>query len=219
MRVGVCEDDAGIRAVLRQALTLAGHEVLLAHDGREALSRFDPNSGVDVVVMDIGLPDSDGRDVAVALRAAAQPAPVLFLTALTGVHHRIAGFRAGGDDYLGKPFDVRELVLRIEALARRASVAEPLPGGLRLDPTTHSLLTEVAEVHLTPTEYRVLAAIASRRGEVVRRAQVIAAAWSDGAAVSDNMLDSSIRRVRTRLCEAGAPARLETVRGLGYRLR
>lgn len=218
MRVGVCEDDVAIRRLLSGALDYAGHEVLLAHDGGEALRRFGADQVIDVLVMDIGLPDSDGRDVTQALRSAGQSAPVVFLTALGAVHDRLSGFSAGGDDYLAKPFDVKELIARIEALGRRGRPAVPGPSGLLLDPTRHSVRTATAEVVLTPTEFRMLAAITSRPGEVVRRRTVVAAAWPDGSIVSENTIDSFIRRVRVKLAAIDSPVTLETVRGVGFRL-
>ncbi len=217
--VALCEDDPAIRRVVSQALRLTGHDVLIAHDGGEALRRFGPEVGLDVIVLDIGLPDADGRDVCQALRAAGQPAPVLFLTALAGVHDRLSGFGAGGDDYLPKPFDVKELIARIEALARRGRPAPAPVGGLELDPAAHALRYAGTEVLVSPTEFRILAAITSRPGEVVRRRAVVAAAWPDGAIVSENTLDSYIRRVRAKLDQLEAPVSLHTVRGVGFVLR
>lgn len=98
--MGICEDDPSIRRIVAEALRLAGHVPVTAHDGGEALRLFADDHELDVLVLDIGLPDSDGRDVCLALRSAGQPAPVLFLTALDGVHHRLSGFSAGADDYL-----------------------------------------------------------------------------------------------------------------------
>ncbi len=218
MKVGVCEDDVGIRRLLFRALDYAGHEVLLAHDGGEALRQFGADQAIDVLVMDIGLPDSDGRDVTQALRSAGQAAPVVFLTALGAVPDRLSGFSAGGDDYVPKPFDVKELIARIEALGRRGRPAVPGPAGLVLDPTRHAVRTATAEALLTPTEFRMLAAITSRPGEVVRRRAVVAAAWPDGSVVSENTIDSFIRRVRVKLAAIDSPATLETVRGVGFRL-
>lgn len=219
MLVGVCEDDAGIRRLLREALRFAGHEVLAAHDGGEALRQFGAAAPVDLIIMDIGLPDSDGRDVTQALRSAGQTAPVLFLTALGAVSDRVSGFHAGGDDYLSKPFDVQELLLRVEALGRRGRPATAHVAGLELDPTAHAVRTATGEVLLTPTEYRMLAAITSRPGEVVRRRTVVAAAWPDGAVVTENTVDSFIRRVRAKLDAVGSPVAIETVRGVGFRVR
>jgi two-component system response regulator MprA len=221
--VGVCEDDPALRRVLNQALAGAGHRVVLAHTGGEALRLFGPDSDVEVVVMDIGLPDADGRDVCQALKAAGQEAPVLFLTALDGTHDRLAGFGAGGDDYVAKPFEIKELVARVEVLGRRGrqlgTSRGSSGGGLELDPASHCIRTEHAEVALSPTEFRMLAAIASRPDEVVRRRTVVAAAWPDGAIVSDNTVDSFVRRLRKKLDEVRSPLALETVRGVGYRLR
>lgn len=219
VRVGLCEDDPGIRRIVVEALRLAGHEPVAAHDGGEAVRLFASDDLLDVLVLDIGLPDADGRDVCLALRSAGQAAPVLFLTALGSVHDRLAGFGAGADDYLPKPFDVRELLARVEALARRRGEPHPEPGRLVLDPARHALTCAGREVALTPTEFRILAAVTSRPGEVVRRRSVVAAAWPDGAQVSENTIDSYVRRIRVKLEQIDSPLRLETVRGVGFTLR
>ncbi|GAA1164662.1 response regulator transcription factor [Nocardioides aquiterrae] len=219
-RIGVCEDDPAIRRVVLAALDHAGHVGVAAHDGREALALFAADDSLAAIILDIGLPDADGRDVCMALRSAGQPAPVLFLTALGAVHDRLAGFSAGADDYLPKPFDVKELVARIEALARRGRVVTAdSPGDLVLDPARHALVCGDRQVLLTPTEFRMLAAVTSRPGEVVRRRALVAAAWPDGAAVSENTIDSYVRRLRVKLDEVGSPVRLHTVRGVGLTLR
>ena len=218
--IGLCEDDPAIRRVVGQALGLSGHTVVTAHTGGEALRLFGPEVALDVVILDIGLPDADGRDVCQALRSAGQSAPVLFLTALGAVHDRLAGFSAGADDYLPKPFDVLELIARVEVLARRGRlVAATAPTDLVLDPARHSVSCNGREVMLTPTEFRMLAAITSRPGEVVRRRAVVAAAWPQGGMVSDNTVDSYVRRIRVKLAEVDSPLKLTTVRGVGYTLR
>src|SRR4051794_29751914 len=101
--VGLCEDDAAIRRVVSGALGLTGHTLTTAHDGGEALRLFAQDDTLDVVILDIGLPDADGRDVCQALRSAGQSAPIIFLTALAAMHEKLAGFSAGADDYLAKP--------------------------------------------------------------------------------------------------------------------
>jgi two-component system OmpR family response regulator len=221
VHVGLCEDDPAIRRVVSEALKLTGHTVSAAHDGGEALRRFGDDDSLDVIVLDIGLPDSDGRDVCQALRSAGQPAPVIFLTALGELHEKLAGFSAGADDYLAKPFDVKELVVRVEALAKRGRiVSESAPAtDLVLDPARHSVACDGKEVLLTPTEFRMLAAITSRPGEVVRRRAIVAAAWPHQAMVSENTVDSFIRRIRLKLTQVGSPLALTTVRGVGYTLR
>jgi len=217
--VGVCEDDPAIRRVVSQALELTGHTVVTAHTGAEALTRFGSGTVLDAIVLDIGLPDADGRDVCQALRSAGQAAPVLFLTALGAVHDRLSGFSAGADDYLPKPFDVKELIARVEALSRRGRPAAPPVPGLVLDPARHSVRHGDAEAMLSPTEFRMLAALTSRPGEVVRRQAVVAAAWPDGAKVSENTVDSYLRRIRGKLREIDTPVALRTVRGVGFTLR
>jgi two-component system OmpR family response regulator len=219
LTVGVCEDDPTVRGVIVDTLRREGHEVVAAHNGREAVTLFADRDDLDVLVLDIGLPDSDGRDVCQALRSAGQHAPVLFLTALDALHDRLSGFHAGGDDYVAKPFAGAELIVRVAALARRGRESARAVGGLTLDPQRFALVTATGEVRLTPTEFRMIAALSGRPGEVVRRRKIVAAAWPDGAIVSENTVDSYIRRIRTKLASVGSPATIETVRGVGYVLR
>jgi two-component system OmpR family response regulator len=219
---GVCEDDHELRGVLRDALERDGFTVRATASGTEAVRRFG-DAPPDVLVLDIGLPDADGRDVCQALRARGVAAPVLFLTARDALSDRLSGFHAGGDDYLSKPFALAELLDRVHALARRgggpAAGAAAAPSGLVLDPGAHAARYDEREIALTPTEFRLLAALAAKPGAVVRRAGLVSAAWPDGAIVHDNTLDAYVARIRRKLREGGAPAVLETARGVGYRLR
>ena len=217
--VGLCEDDPAIRRVVIKSMQLAGHDVVVAHNGGEAVRLFGHDSSLDAMILDIGLPDADGRDVCQALRSNGQLAPVMFLTALGTVHDRLSGFSAGADDYLPKPFDPLELVARVEVLARRRPSGSADQAQLTLDPARHSMACQGREVLLTPTEFRMLAAITSRPGEVVRRRAIAAAAWPSGGMVSENSIDSYIRRIRRKLREVDAPQELTTVRGVGYTLR
>jgi DNA-binding response OmpR family regulator len=217
LRVMVVEDDADLRSVLVRGLAEEGFDVVAVADGRGALERA--GDDVDALVLDVGLPDADGRDVCQALRAQGNSAPVLFLTARDAVTDRLAGFSAGGDDYLTKPFHFDELVARLRALLRRAG-AEPAAHvrDLRLDPVVHALACGEREIALTPTEFRVLAALAARPGEVVRRAELIRAAWPQGAIVHDNTLDQYVARLRRKLREVDSEAEIATAHGVGYRL-
>ncbi|MCL8024882.1 response regulator transcription factor [Nocardioides bruguierae] len=217
--IGVCEDDPAIRKVLVRGLREAGHETVVAHDGREALTLLGADCPLEALVMDIGLPDADGRDVVTALKAAGQHAPVLFLTALGGTHDLLSGFAAGADDYLVKPFGLAELLARLDVLVRRGTGGRAVVGGLTLDAVAHAVRTEAGQVLLSPTEFRMLAAILSRPGEVVRRRTVVAAAWPDGAEVSENTIDSFLRKIRAKLESVGSPVRIETVRGVGFTAR
>jgi two-component system OmpR family response regulator len=218
--VGVCEDDAELRSVLRRALGTEGFDVRATATGHDAVRRFSKDPP-DVLVLDIGLPDADGRDVCQALRAHGVDAPVLFLTAHGALTDRLAGFGAGGDDYLTKPFALAELVVRVRALGKRAGARSdpPAPGTLRLDPATHALHAGDRMVALTPTEFRLLAALAARPAEVVRRRELISAAWPDGAIVHDNTLDTYIGRLRRKLRDLGVDDQIATARGVGYSLR
>jgi two-component system OmpR family response regulator len=219
VRIGICEDDESVRRVLADAFRLHGHDVVIARSGQEALRNFATTAGIDVLIVDIGLPDSDGRDVCLALRADGQHAPVLFLTALDGTHDKVAGFHAGGDDYVPKPFALSEVLARVEALHRRTRPAPQEVTGLHLDPDRHSARYDDAEVQLTPTEFRFLAAIAAQPGSVVRRRVAVSAAWPDGALVRENTIDSYVRRLRVKLEAIDSPVALETVRGVGFVLR
>src|SRR4051794_32355647 len=183
---GVCEDDDELRGVLRSALERDGLTVRATASGTEAVRAFGADPP-DVLLLDVGLPDADGRDVCQALRARGVASPVLFLTARDAVTDRVSGFHAGGDDYLTKPFALAELLVRVHALVRRVPGGAPSEAaGLVLDPSQHAIAAEGAEVPLTPTEFRLLAALAARRGELVRRGSLVAAGWPDGAIIHDN---------------------------------
>lgn len=212
--IAVCEDDAALRSVLRRALESAGHRVVPAADAGELLRQV--GTRPHLVVLDIGLPDADGRDVLRALRTRGLDAPVLLLTALDGTHDLVAGFESGADDYLTKPFDLPELLVRVQALLRRTRT-EVDAGGVVLDPTGHRVVTGERSLTLSPTEFRVLARLLGAPGEAVRRHALVAAGWPHGAQVSENTLDSYVRRIRTKLTELGHPDRIVTVRGVGYR--
>jgi two-component system OmpR family response regulator len=216
--VAVCEDDAALRSVLTRAVKAAGHEVVIARTGAEALRTF-LAVPVDVVILDIGLPDSDGRDVCLALRAGGLAAPVIFLTARDAVHDKVAGFESGADDYLTKPFELPELLVRLQALTRRAGPAVPTADGLRLDPGRHAVSSGDRTVPLTPTEFRLLAKLLANPEVVVRRRALVAAGWPMGAVVSDNTLDSYVARLRRKLEELGDDRTISTVRGVGYAWR
>jgi two-component system response regulator MprA len=217
-RLLVVEDDPDLRSLLRRGLEEEGFAVSIAGDGAAALDQAGGGEP-DALVVDIGLPDTDGRDLCQALRARGVDAPVLFLTARDALTDRLSGFSAGGDDYLTKPFHFAELVARVRALLKRTGSAAAVVGDVMLDPVTHSLRCGDEEVSLTPTEFRVLAALFAAPGAVVRRRELVAAAWPDGAIVHDNTLDQYVARLRRKLRVAGSDAAIETAHGVGYRLR
>ena len=238
-RVGLVEDDPRLRDSITRGLRQDGFEVPLTvasgaafldavtgeEPGRPAPAPLPgplpgPRAAVDVAVLDIGLPDCDGRDLCMALRARGLDVPVLFLTARGDVGDRLLGFHAGGDDYLAKPFAFAELTARVTALARRHVRRDPGPPGLVLDPLAHAVRVpgdHERSATLTPTEYRVLSVLLGHRGEVVRRRALAASAWAPGAIVADNTLDAYVARIRRKLREVGADVEVRTVHGVGYR--
>lgn len=215
--VGICEDDHTLRDVLRRTLSSEGYRIRATASGTEALSAFTAESP-DLLVLDITLQDADGRDVCSALRARGITTPVLFLTARHDLADRLAAFRVGGDDYLTKPFELAELLVRLRALLRRSPPGEAA-AGLRLDSAAHALIHGPDSVALTRTEFRLLAALMDAQPEVVHRASLVAAGWPDGGEPRANTLDSSMARVRTKLRQVEAPLTLSTIRGVGYALR
>jgi two-component system response regulator MprA len=216
-RVLVVEDDHKLRDVLVRGLRGEDFDVIAAADGESAL-RADLRS-VDAVVLDIGLPDSDGRDVCQALRSRGFDMPVLVLTARHAVGDRLSGFAAGADDYLPKPFAFAELVARLRAALRRAGS----PGGvewldLHVDPVRHALVSGANRVPLSPTEFRLLARLLATPEAVVRRRQLVEAGWPDGAIVSDNTLDQYVSKLRRKVAESGSQRAIQVARGVGYQL-
>lgn len=220
LTIAIVDDDGALRSTLARGLAEEGFAVALAVGrGRDVVARI---GSVDLVVLDIGLPDADGRDVLVALRAAGFEGGVLLLSARGEVEDRLSGFHAGADDYLPKPFSFDELVLRLRALARRrpregAASSVPRQVGTRLDHARHTLVHEQHEEALTPTEFRMLSVLMARTGEVVSRTALRSAGWPYGELVHDNTLDSFVGRLRRALRETGSPATITTARGVGYR--
>ncbi|MDX6562140.1 MAG: hypothetical protein QOD65_1954, partial [Gaiellales bacterium] len=195
----LAEDDAGLRELVVRGLREEGFEIEALSNGSELLRAYDAR-GADLLILDIGLPDADGRDVCATVRTRGDTVPVVFLTARDAVSERVAGFEVGGDDYVTKPFALAELAERIRALLRR-SASHPVleAGGLRLDPVTHAALNGAAGATLTPIEFRVLSTLLTRPGEVVRRRALATAGWPDGSAVLDNTLDACVSRLRRKL--------------------
>jgi two-component system, OmpR family, response regulator len=215
--ITIVEDDAELREILRRGLEREGFRASAFKTAAELLvaAKEEPPAAA---VIDIGLPDADGRDLCQSLRAAGVDAPVIFVTAKADLSDRLSGFHAGGDDYLTKPFAFEELVLRIRALLRRAGDPGLNFGGLHLDPTEHAVHSNGSSVVLTPTEFRILGALAGGGSAVVRRSDLTAAAWPPGAIVHDNTLDSYIARIRRKLREEGIEDPIVTVHGVGYRV-
>ena len=211
------EDDDDLRTLLSRGLRQHDFDVVTAVDGHAALRSVD--TPPDAVILDIGLPDSDGRDVCQALRSRGIDAPVIFLSARREVHDRLVGFASGGDDYLTKPFSFPELLARLQALLRRhVRPGDGAPPDLRVDPVSHCLLWAGRRAELSPIEYKLLARLLVDDLEIVRRQQLREVAWPHGAIVSDNTLDQYVSKLRRKLVDVSAPYAIRSSRGVGYQV-
>ncbi len=218
-QIFVLEDDPQMRSLLVRGLREEGYQVQGYATGSELLRKV-AESVPELFVIDIGLPDTDGRDVCQAIRAQGINSPVLFLTARDSLSDRLSGFNVGGDDYLTKPFAFAELLARLEALIRRSGTERSLEAaGLVLDPAKHAVSAGGVTVPLTPTEFRLLAKLAASPGEAIRRKVLIETGWSHGAIVYDNTLDAYIARLRRKMATLPGAPEIATVRGVGYSLR
>jgi two-component system response regulator MprA len=215
-KIMVVEDDVELRGVLLRGLEEEGFSTTGVRTGGELLERIEPEAP-DLLIVDVGLPDADGRDLCQALRAQGINIPVLFLTALDALTDRVTGFSAGGDDYVTKPFAFAELVARLHALLRRAGTDIAVEArGVRLDPVAHAAFVDEERIALTPTEFRLLARLVSSPGEAVRRRDLVRTAWPHGARVRDNTLDAYVARLRRKLGEFPDAPKITTVHGVGY---
>ena len=213
------EDDHELRSLIGRGLQQEGFTVTGVGTGAEALQRAHDHA-LDAFVIDIGLPDADGRDLCQALRAQGITSPVLFLTARDALSDRLAGFGAGGDDYITKPFSLAELVARLRAVLNRGGADSLVTGaGLKLDPTTFEVSCGGQSVRLTPTEFRLMGALAARPERVVSRRELVRAAWPDGAIVHDNTIDVYLARIRRKLRSMPGAPTIETLHGVGYLLQ
>lgn len=220
MRILIAEDDAKLADVLARSLREAGYAVDVAGDGERALTQAAVNA-YDAIVLDVGLPRHDGLEVSRALRARGARVPILMLTARDAVDDRVAGLDAGADDYLVKPFSVRELLARLRALLRR--MPELLPatltvGDLVLDTRTHTAARAGRALSLTAKEYAMLEYLARHAGRVVSRAELTEHLWDENHDPFSNVIEVFINRLRKKVDGgAGAPL-IHTRRGAGYML-
>jgi DNA-binding response OmpR family regulator len=222
MHLLLVEDDDRLARALTRLLEEDRHIVEHAPDGRSGLELARAITGLDVVILDIGLPDMSGLDVARQIRAAGVDTSILMLTARDTVNDRVTGLDAGADDYVVKPFAYAEVAARLRALGRRAETgarrATPqlVAGPITLDEAARRVLVDGRPVELSPREFSLLEALLRHAGQVLTRDQLLDHAWPFSVAVTPNAVDAYIHYLRTKLGDAGA--RIETVRGVGYRL-
>ncbi|MEO5874140.1 MAG: response regulator transcription factor, partial [Streptosporangiaceae bacterium] len=213
------DDDPAILRALRLGLTLEGFEVEAAESGGAALALA---SRADVVVLDVSMPGRSGIEVCATLRSQGSEVPILMLSALDEVADRVAGLTAGADDYLVKPYDLTELVLRLRALLRRAAPVRSgkvQAGPLTLDPKARTASVAGRAVDLTRREFDLLEALARNQEIVLTRTVLLERVWGHDFAVTDNAVDTFVGYLRRKLEAGGEPRLLHTVRGVGFVLR
>ncbi len=227
-RVLLIEDDERIADSVCEALNHAGFQTEWVNTGDGGLEAA-RTGGFDLLVLDIVLPGLDGFQILGKLRESGSSTLILMLTSRDSLEDRVEGFRGGADDYLTKPFFTEELVVRVEALLRRASPSDSSgriknpaasihAGNLSLDRLRREVKVEGRPVELTLREFDLLEYLMRAPGTVRPRAKIIKALWNYGMSSQDNILDVYIRRLRSRLSDAGASDIIETIRGVGYRV-
>src|SRR4051794_11356900 len=223
MKVFVVDDDAAVRESLGRALRLEGYEVDLAADGAEALERLESDgAGVDLVVLDVLMPNVDGLEVCRRLRRGGSRLPVLMLTARDEVADRVAGLDAGADDYVVKPFALEELLARVRALLRRSAdeaVDVLYFADLELDPATREVRRGEELIELTRTEFALLELFMLNPRQVLTRSIIFERVWGYDFGFGSNSLDVYIGYLRRKTEAGGKPRLIHTIRGVGYALR
>ena len=222
-RILVVDDEPSITEFVEYALTREGYEADVVNSGEDAFELAGTNK-YDMFILDIMLPGMDGYELCRRLRTTTA-APVLFLSARDTELDKVVGLEIGGDDYLTKPFGVRELIARVRALLRRASGQEVTgvsntitASGIPLDEDAHTAAGDQGEIDLTPREFELLAALMKNAGKVVSREDLLRDAWGWEYLTETKTVDTHIKRLRDKITQAGYdPALVETVRGYGYR--
>ena len=220
MRVLLIEDDRRLAASIQRGLGESGLAVDLAYDGDDGIAAA-LSAPYDVVVMDVMLPGTDGLAVSRHLRQQKVSTPILMLTARDAVDDRVSGLEAGADDYMVKPFAMRELLARIRALARRHlpdRTSVLTVGSIVLDMAAHALKVSGKSVELTAKEFAILDFFMHHPGRLLSRAQIIEHVWDYDFDGGHNLVEVYMGRLRRKLTEAGAPDPFVTIRGAGYRL-
>jgi two-component system OmpR family response regulator len=221
MRVLVIEDEVRMARLLKRALEEEGHAVDVAGDGPDGLWMATENSYA-AIILDVMLPGFDGFELCRRLRQAGIWVPVLMLTARDQIGDRVRGLDAGADDYLVKPFSLLELAARLRALARRDDRARPVvlvEGTLRLDPASKRAWRSDTELQLSPKEFSLLEFFLRHPGTVLTRSQIIEAVWDFAYDGTSNVVDQYVNYLRRKVDIPFACRDIETVRGMGYRLR
>jgi DNA-binding response OmpR family regulator len=217
----IVDDDPAIRSSLRRGLKLEGFSVECADGGRSALDSV-AQSPPDLIILDVSMPDLDGVEVAKSLRADGNDVPICILSARDEIDDRVKGLEAGADDYLVKPFALKELVARLNALLRRRPEGAGAPlvvGPLVVDPARHSVDLNGRAIDLTRREFALLATLARNPDVVHSRTQLLEMVWGYDFEVDTNVVDVFAGYLRRKLEADGEPRMIHTVRGVGFVLR
>lgn len=221
MRILIAEDDPHLGSALKKGLEDSHYAVDLVTNGEEALS-VGLAVPYDLMILDIMLPHVDGFEVCKRLRDQKRAMPILFLTALSGLDHRVTGLDIGGDDYLTKPFAFRELEARVRALLRREGPTKSNTlyfADVTMNTRTHEVRRGEREITLTSKEYALLELLLRHPGQVLSRGMIAEHMWNIDADHLSNVIDVYIRYLRRKLCEGGEPDIIHTIRGFGYQLK
>jgi two-component system OmpR family response regulator len=222
MNVLLVEDDERIIEFIRRGLQAEGYVVDVARGGLEGMLRA-RSPACQLIILDLLLPDIDGREVCRRLRAESVTTPILMLTALDTLEDKVQGLRIGADDYLAKPFAFAELLARVHALARRRTGYRYDQRELRVhDLVLHRETREISRngrlIALTPREFALLACLMTSAGKVVSRTQILEQAWGSSTHPLTNVVDVYIRQLRRKIDEGNSPPLIQTVRGFGYKI-
>lgn len=224
----IVDDEPDLVSTLEYNLEREGYQTRVAYNGIEALKQAKLSPVPDLILLDLMLPDTTGTEVCRSLRGdqSTKDIPVIMLTAKVDEIDRVVGFEVGADDYVTKPYSVRELLLRVRAILRRTQNAQEedreasaglVWGPLKVDPLAHQVYNGGVEVSLTALEFKLLTTLLSRRGRVQTRKQLLDDVWGIRAEVSTRTVDTHVKRLRQKLGAVGEA--IETLRGVGYRFR
>jgi len=220
-RILVVDDDRKTVATIALYLTNSGHTVVEAYSGGEAVEQFRAQQP-DLLILDLMLPGIDGIDIARLVRLDSG-VPVIMLTARTFESDRLAGFAAGADDYVTKPFSPRELMARVDAILRRSAPRDHDQalsiGPVSIDVASHEVWVHDLPVRLTRSEFRVLETLARHRGQVFPRSELVRRVFGEAYAGLDRSIDTHVSNLRQKLDAGGAAGLIETIHGVGYKLR
>ena len=222
MRTLVIEDDQAMAANIAESLRSQGHEIEIALNGRDGLVQA-TGAPFDILIVDRMLPAIDGLTLVKSLRSAGVKSPILFLTALDGIDDRVDGLKAGGDDYLVKPFAMTELLARVDALVRRPKGAPKRPtlqvADLHLDVLRRTVSRHGELIDLQPREFRLLEYLMRHAGRIVTRTMLLENVWEFHFDTKTNIVETLISRLRAKIDRGRSPELIQTIRGSGYSLR